>query len=120
MAKFPKSAELLAVQRTPTVVHFEILGSDASQTFTIPVKAGTIVHLAGVQVSTQFTSASSLVVGGATFDLDAATGTTVSVSAAQYFAADGNLNLVLTNGGSAGVVKGFVVMSNVKLDGIAE
>lgn len=152
MAKIPKSAELLAVQRTPTAVHFEITVADAAQTFSIPVKAGTFVHYVATVVPVAFAAtgdgsgAATLTVGDSA-SLSGFLGTNDTVLGVQatsnaikssfsggeayaqgkYFAADSSILLTFANtlvpgttGTVAGVVKGFVVMSNVKLDGIAE
>jgi hypothetical protein len=61
MAKFISSAELQSIQRTGTVVHFEIKASDfptalAGQNveFLIPIKAGTIVHEVGAILTENF------------------------------------------------------------------
>lgn len=143
MAKIPTSAELLAVQRTPTVVHFEITSADSSQVFAIPVKAGTFVHQVATFVQTAFTAASgtpSLKIGdgddlkGYLDTSDTVIGTidtavTSSIGGGEafaggkYYAVDDTIDLTFvaaTTGGTAGKVKGFVVLSNVKLDGIAE
>lgn len=143
MAKIPVSAELLTVQRVPTVVHFEITSADASQTFSIPVKAGTFVHQVTTFVSTAFTAATgtpSLKIGDPsnlngylnTSDVDLANIDTAAMSSigggeafagGKYYAVDDSIKLTFvaaTTGGTAGKVKGFVVLSNVKLDGISE
>lgn len=76
-AIFPGQSELFAVQRTPSILHFQIKWSDdgttalSSQTFTIPVKAGTFVHKVGTFVSEAFTTSganASLKVGDGSDD----------------------------------------------------
>jgi len=71
-AIFLNTAENFAAVRAPSIVHFQIKWSAdgtnalASQTFTIPVKAGTFVHLVSTFVSEAFTTsgaAASLKVG---------------------------------------------------------
>lgn len=140
MAKIPSSAELLAVQKTPTVVHFEITAADATQVFAIPVKAGTFVHQVATFVSTAFNGAStpSLKIGDGTnlngylntSDVDLANVDTAATSSigggeafagGKYYSVDDTIDLTFVLGAStAGKVKGFVVLSNVKLDGITE
>jgi len=143
MAKIPSSAELLAVQKTPTVVHFEITSADSSQTFSIPVKAGTFVHQVATFVQVAFTAATgtpSLKIGDSsnlngyldTSDVVVGTIDTATTSSfaggeafayGKYYAVNDSIKLTFvaaTTGGTAGTVKGFVVLSNVKLDGIAE
>lgn len=146
-AIFPSQAELFAVQRTPSILHFQIKwsadGTTAlpSQTFTIPLKAGTFVHEVCTFVSEAFDTtgaAASLKVGdgadgnGFLNTSDTVLGTidtaTTSSRAAgeafangKYYSVDDTLDFVFVaaaSGATAGCVKGFVVLSNVSNDGI--
>jgi hypothetical protein len=146
-AIFLGQAELFAAQRTPSIVHFQIKWSEdgtnalASQTFTIPVKAGTFVHEVSTFVSEAFTTSgsnASLAIGDgtsangylATTDtvlqtIDTATTSSRAAGEAfangKYYAVDDTLDFVFVaaaSGATAGCVKGFVVLSNVTLDGI--
>jgi hypothetical protein len=147
MAIFLQQAEIFASQRTPSIVHFEIKWSDdgstalPSQTFTIAVKAGTFVHEVCTFVSEAFTTSgsnASLAVGDgssangylATTDtviqtIDTATTSSRASGEAyangKYYSVDDTIDFVFvaaTAGATAGCVKGFVVLSNVTLDGI--
>jgi hypothetical protein len=146
-AIFLDMPENFAQQRTPSIVHFQIKwsadGTNAlpSQTFTIPVAAGTFVHEVCTFVSEAFTTGganASLKVGdGAdgngylnTTDtvlqtIDTATTSSRTAGEAfangKYYSVDDTLDFVFVAAASAataGCVKGFVVLSNVTLDGI--
>ena len=143
MAHFLTTSEISAAIRAVTIVHFDIRFDDASATFTIPVKAGTLVHEVGAAVTTAFTSTSpDLVVGdgdddngylqASALDLDLSTATNVNLivsSAAttngyrygRYYPSDDTIDFVWTQGSgtkTAGSLKGFVKLSNVQYDGI--
>jgi hypothetical protein len=141
MAYFPPPDEIMAISRTPTVVHFSIDSNDGTATYTIPVKAGTFVHAVCTFVSEAFTTGganASLAIGDgssaagylATTDTVLQTiDTAVTTSAAggeayaggKYYSADDTIDFAFTAAASAataGKVVGFVVMSSVRLDGI--
>lgn len=147
MAIFLQQAEIFAAQRTPSIVHFQIKWSDdgstalASQTFTIPVKAGTFVQEVGIFVSEAFTTSgsnASLKIGDGVDDdgfltvaataiqtIDTVTtlasASSTAYATGKYYSVDDTIDFVFvaaTAGASAGCVKGFVVLSNVSLEGI--
>lgn len=144
MAVFPAQAELFAAQRTPTVVHFQVVWDDAaaaaSKTFTIPVKAGTFVHYVGTYVTTAFNTSganAALIVGDGDNDdgflesgdtiiqtLDTAANSLANGAAyekGKFYVVDDTIDVKFTaaaSGASAGCVKGFVVMSLAPFDGV--
>lgn len=141
--QFGLSAEYRASVKAPTLVHFELNYDAASGTFTIPVKAGTFVHKVVTVVKTAFNATSPALTVGDGDDADgyltsvnvalatAGTGTAPAVKDSsgianpyqfgKYYAADDTIDFAWTQGtsGTAGVLKGYVVMSNVKNDGLS-
>lgn len=141
--QFGVSAEYRASVKAQTVVHFELNYDAPAGTYTIPVKAGTFVDYIATVVTTAFNATSpSLKVGDGSDDdgfgdntdialATAATATTPAIKLSRnssnpyangkYYAADDTIDFVFDPGtsGTAGVLKGFVVMSNVKNDGLA-
>jgi len=141
MSKFITQAEISTAARAVSIVHFEIQHGDADATFSIPVKAGTFVHEAGVIVTEAFTSTSPSVKVGVSGTLEgfiqAANVTLGSVSAdlpvvssaaaantnryGRYFPTDSNVLVTWVQGTgtkTAGCLKGFIKLSNVQYDGI--
>lgn len=146
-AIFLDSAENFAMQRTPSIVHFQIKWSSdgstklPSQTFTIPVAAGTFVQEVGVFVSEAFTTGganASLKIGDGDDDdgflttaavalqtIDTVTtlasASSTAYATGKYYSVDDTIDFVFVAAASAataGCVKGFVVLSNVTNDGI--
>jgi hypothetical protein len=141
MAYFPGSDEVIASLRAATLVHFSLQYDDASGTYTVPVPAGTFVHEIGTFVSEAFTTSganAALTIGdgGAATGFMASTDTvlqtidTVTTLASgagetyatgKYYPTADTIDFAFTpaaSGATAGKVVGFVIMSNVKLDGI--
>jgi len=141
MPYLPPPDEILAIGRTPTVVHFSFDSNDASGTYTIPVKAGMFVHAVCTFVSEAFTTSGNNAAlnigdGGSASGYLATTDTVlqtidtaVTTAAAggeayaggKYYSADDTIDLVFlaaNTGGTAGKVVGYVVLSSVRLDGI--
>ena len=148
MAKIINVAEISAAVRASSVVHFELTKADLSSvvstavTFKIPVKAGTIVHHIGTNVTTAFNTGGSNQVTLAVGDSGSATAflTTTDTGVQtlnramdtylattpiknKYYAADDYILLTLTSPDAfaatpAGCVKGYIVFSNVQYDGI--
>lgn len=142
MAKFPGTAEVRTTALVPTLVHVEIDKADPAATYTVPVKAGTFVHSVGVVIKEAFNGAGcTLIVGdGAdddgyldTTDVAVATAATATVPTVKlsrnssnpyangkYYAADDTIDFVFAPGTTptTGKLKGFVIMSSVRNDGI--
>ena len=143
MAKFPATSEVRASVKAQTTVHFELTYSDNLATYTVPVKAGMFVHSVGVVVKTAFNATSpALKVGDGddddgyldNTDVALATAATATVPAVKlsrnsgnpyangkYYAADDTIDFVFDPGttGTTGLLKGFVVLSSVKNDGLS-
>lgn len=142
MAKFPGTSSVRVSALTPAIAHIELTKTDTAGTYTVPVKAGTFVHAVGVVVTEAFNgSGVALKIGDGTDDdgfLDstdialgtAATGAVPAVKLAKdggqpyangkYYAVDDTIDFVFAPGTSAttGKLKGFVVLSSVRNDGI--
>jgi hypothetical protein len=141
MAKFISVSEISTAARAVSIVHFEIQYGDADATFSIPVKAGTFVHEAGVVTTTGFTSTSPSIKVGISGTLEGliqaanvtlgstSSGLPVVSSAAAantfryglYFPTDSNILVTWVQGTgtkTAGCLKGFIKLSNVQYDGI--
>jgi hypothetical protein len=143
MAKFPTSAGTFAMQRTPSLIQCEILATDASGTYQIPIAAGTQIHKVAVCVTQAFARTggdadATMTIGRSTGAADAyftnaaiALGTpdtapavsalapfipaTSQVSTGEYI----NVVFTKTNGTpTAGRILIFVELSNVINDGI--
>lgn len=142
MARFPGVNEIRVSERGETTVHFELVYNDATGTYTIPVKSGTFVKELGVCVLTAFDATSPTLTAG---DGDDASGYIANANitwtpapaagAAQivssirnsndyqygkYYRADDTIDFAwnLGTSGTTGVLKGYVVMSNVRNDSI--
>lgn len=141
MAYFPGAGQVLAIQKTPTIVHFSLQYDDPSATYEIPIPAGTFVHNIGTFVTQAFTTSgsnASLTIGDdssatnymATTDTVLQTIDTVTTLASgagetnatgKYYATANSLNFTFvaaSAGATAGKVVGWVILSNVKFDGI--
>lgn len=142
MAKFPTSAGTFAMQRTPSLIQCEILATDASGTYQIPIAAGTQIHKVAVFVTQPFANsggnAALMTIGRSTgtatayFDNDAiglgVQDTAPAVSAlAPFIPATSQvstgefINVVFTKTTgtpTAGRILIFVELSNVLNDGI--
>lgn len=141
MAYFPPAGEVIARTQTPTLVHFSLQYDDASGTYTIPLPAGTFVHEIGTFVSQAFTTSGSnaslaIQSNGASADYMATTDTvlqtidTVTTLASgageasatgKYYATATTLDFVFvaaSAGATAGKVIGWVLLSNVRNNGI--
>lgn len=137
------SAENFPAVRCPAVLHFELDYSTPTATYTIPVKAGTFVHQVGTVVTVAFDATSPSLTIGDGDDADgfldstdialgtAATATTPAIKLAEdggnpyangkLYTADDTIDLVWDDGtsGTVGVLKGFILFSNVSMDGLA-
>lgn len=142
MAKFPGTAEVRVSALTPAIAHVELIKTDTAGTYTVPVKAGTFVHQVGVVVTEAFDgTGASLKVGDGIVDtgfLDsagialatAATGAVPAVKLSEnggrpyangkYYATDDTIDFVFAPGTTptTGKLKGFVILSSVRNDGI--
>jgi len=142
MAKFPGQSEVIASIRAATLVHFQLSKDDPTGTYSIPVPAGTFVHEVATNVA-EVCDGTPTLTAGDTSDVDGyltsaqiAPGTAGSVTTPEvirassvanpyrygkYYAVAGTVDFIWTKGTSptTGQIKGFVQMSNVKLDGIA-
>lgn len=141
MAKFPGTAEVRCNGLTPAIAHVELVYTDGSATYTVPVKAGMFVHEVGVVVTQDFDGSPALVIGDGTDDdgyMDsadialgtAATGAVPAVKLSRnsgnpyangkYYAVDDTIDFKFTAGTAPtkGKLKGFVIMSSVRNAGI--
>lgn len=81
MAKFVNVADLSATLRSPTLIQCEVLATDASATFQLPIKAGTQIHKVAVFVTKQFSGSPNMTIGRAS----AQGVTSASYGATAYF-----------------------------------
>lgn len=140
--KFPGADEVLASIKAATIVHFQLGFDTPTGTYTIPVPAGTFVHVVGTVVSEVFDATTPTLTVGDGDDVDgyldntdialgtALTVTTPAVKLAEdggnpyangkYYPTADTIDFIWDDGtsGTTGQLKGFVIMSNVKLDGL--
>ena len=140
MAVLLQQSEIFAAQRTPTIVHFEFNAGDVSKSgqagtnveFSLAIKGGTFLKEVAYILGENFNDS-----GTCTFMVyDTAAGgsndwipstsvksgaSVVAVTSRTYYAADATITFRIApqNANSTtGVIKGFVELSNVTLDGL--
>lgn len=141
MAIFPGVDEIVVAEHGVTAIHFELLATDATGTYTIPVKSGTFVLFVGTRVCVAHdVNDGTLIVGdgddtsGYLANANIAKGTLPAVGAAQiqsnirnsndyqygkYYTANDNIDFGWTKGtDTVGLIKGFVWMSHAPNDGV--
>ena len=142
MARFPGVGEIRVDARSLTVVHFQLNYNDVAGTYRIPVKKGTFVHTLGVVVQEAFNGTTPTVKIGDgddddgyldSADIAPATAGSVTVPAVKltedggnpyangkYYATEDTVDVVFSPAadGSTGILKGFIVLSNVYNDGL--
>lgn len=141
---FPDMAEVIAAIRAKTVVHFQLDWNAPAGTYTVPVPGGSFVHAneSGSVVTEAFDATTPTLTTGDGDDADgyqdntdaalntAATVTTPAIKRwgasgnpyanGKYYPTDDTIDFAWDPGtsGANGRLKGFVSISNVKLDGI--